>query len=240
MSRTADTRQNWAGVLLAALIVAGVVLLASLAPLEAWGETLEEWARIRPLQAGLLFVLSTTVCAVLFLPGSVIAMLAGYLFGLWAGTALALLALTLGGCAAFVAGRWIARDWVRSRLERNPTLSRLERAVQSRAFTIVALTRLSVVMPYNVLNYVFAATGVGFGHYALATLVGMVPAAGLWTYVGTLAKSIGAIAAGDVEPALPGGVVLTIGLVILVALVAIVHRAARRALDAELDEESGA
>ena len=240
MSRAADTRQNWAGVLLAALIVVGVVLLASLAPLEAWGALLEDWARTRPLQAGLLFVLSTTLCAVLFLPGSVIAMLAGYLFGLWLGSALALVAMTLGGCAAFVAGRWIVRDWVQKRLANNSTLGRLERAVQSRAFTIVALTRLSLVMPYNVLNYGFAATGVGFGHYALATLVGMVPAAGLWTYVGTLAKSIGAIAAGEVDPALPGGVVLAIGLVVLVALVAIVHRAARRALDAELDEEPGA
>lgn len=235
MNRTADTRQNWAGVLLAALIVAALILLAWFAPLAAWGETVEGWAQSRPLQTGLLFVISTTIFAVLFMPGSVIAMVGGYLFGLWVGAGLALVAMTLGACAAFVVGRWIARDWVRTRLEQNPTLGLLERAVQSRAFSIVALTRLSLVMPYNVLNYAFAATGVGFGHFALATLVGMVPAAGLWTYVGTLAKSIGAIAAGDVEPALPGGVVVVIGLTVLVALVVIVHRAARRALDAELD-----
>lgn len=235
MNRTADTRQNWAGVLLAALVAAGLVAFLWFAPVEAWGALIERWAETRPLQASLLFLVSMTAFAVLFLPGSVIAMIAGYLFGLWVGAALSLVAMTTGACASFVVGRWIARDWVRARMQANPKLSLLERAVRSRAFTIVALTRLSLVMPYNVLNYAFAATGVGFLHYAAATMIGMIPAAVLWTYVGTLAKSIGEIAAGDVETGLPGNVVVIVGLVILVMLVVIVHRAARRALDAELD-----
>lgn len=235
MNRTADTRQHWAGLLLAALVAAGLVAFLWFAPVEAWGRMIERWAETQPLRAGLLFVVSTTAFAVLFLPGSVIAMVAGYLFGLWVGAALALVAMTLGGCASFLVGRWIARDWVRARMQNNPKLGLLDLAVSSRAFSIVALTRLSLIMPYNVLNYAFAATGVGFGHYAVATMVGMIPAAILWTYVGTLAKSISAIAAGDVETGLPGNVVVVIGLVVLVALVIIVHRAARRALDAELD-----
>ncbi len=225
----------------ARLLIAGALVLAVLVavfvlPLDQWLDSAAEWNKQHPVAGSILFVLAAIVGAVLFLPGSVIAMSGGYVYGLTAGSALVLIGITLGAVAAFLNGRLLVRDWVFSRLERHPRLQALDLAVYDQSFLIVVLTRLSLIIPFNLLNYVYGVTGVKKVPYALGTFIGMIPATVLWTYIGTLARNFEDIRSGNLDSGMPGEYILAVGLVMIVLVVAVVHRTASRALRARLGE----
>ena len=163
-------------------------------------------------------------------------MSAGYVYGLATGSVLAVIGTALGAFAAFLSGRLLVRAWVFSKLESHPRLQALDRAVYDKSFVIVALTRLSLIIPYNILNYIYGVTGVKKVPYFLGTAIGMIPATVLWTYVGTLAKNFEDIRSGSLDAELPSGYVLLVGLVMLGIAVFIVHRTASRALNERIGE----
>jgi uncharacterized membrane protein YdjX (TVP38/TMEM64 family) len=126
-----------------------------------WIEAQEAWG---PFAFILFFVLAT----VLFLPGSILTLEAGALFGVAAGSVYVSIASTLGATGAFLIGRHLARDWVASKVGTNQTFKAIDDAVGVGGWRIVGLTRLSPVFPFNTLNYAFGLTSVSLKEYVLA------------------------------------------------------------------------
>jgi uncharacterized membrane protein YdjX (TVP38/TMEM64 family) len=109
-------------------------------------------------------------------------------------------------------------------------LQALDEAVNAQSFYIVVLTRFAIVLPFNVLNYAFGLTRVTGTIYVAATALGMLPAVLLYVYLGTLADDFGEILAGDVRPDSSTYWIAAVAIVVIAAVVWIVQRAARRAL----------
>lgn len=133
-----------------------------------------------------LYVLAT----VLFIPGSVLTLGAGAVFGLWRGFILVSVASTLGACAAMLVGRYFLRDWVSRRLASFPVFEAVRSAVAAEGWKVVALTRLSPVLPFVLLNYAYGLTEVRFKEYALASWLGMMPGTLLFVYLGAAAGEV--------------------------------------------------
>lgn len=136
-------------------------------------------------QAG--FVGLYALATVAFLPGSILTLGAGAAFGLWRGLALVSIGSTLGACAAFLVGRYLLRSWVSRKLEKVPAFAAVAGAVGEEGWKVVLLTRLSPVLPFNLLNYAYGLTTVSFWEYALASWLGMIPGTFLYVYLGAAA-----------------------------------------------------
>ena len=104
------------------------------------------------------------------------------------------------------------------------------------AFLVIVLTRMSLIIPYNVLNYAYGLTRVPLGIYAVATAIGMLPAAALYSYLGSVADDVAAIMAGETEMGAGGKALMIGGVVLLVIAVVIVQRAAAKELEKHLEE----
>ncbi len=115
---------------------------------------------------------------------------AGYLYG----TAKAMLLIwpvyIVGATLTFFIARHLARERVELRMASRPRFKALDRAAGESGFTIVFLTRLALVIPYNLLNYAFGITSVGFPQYFWGTAAGSVVMVGLNAYVGASATSL--------------------------------------------------
>ena len=192
------------------------------------------WVQAHPLEGALVYLACAVGGSVLFVPGSTWMLLAGYLFGFAAGAPIALLAVTLGAQAAFLAARLLARDWVAAKVANNRRLAAIEAGLREEAFVIVALTRLSLVMPFNLLNYAYGITSVGAGVHLGATAIGMALPTALYVWLGTLARSIGEILSGEATPGGMGYVVAVVGAVAIALITLVMHRAASRALHRHL------
>lgn len=139
------------------------------------------------LSAALLYILITIAgCVLLALPGVTFAVLAGVLFGPWLGTALCLVATTLGAVAAFLAARYCLRDWLKPMVMKNTLLKRylFDEAGRS-AVLLLLITRIVPLFPYNLQNFAYGITEIPLLPYTLYTFLFMMPGVALFT-VGTV------------------------------------------------------
>jgi len=221
---------GWSRVVLWALGVVAVVAL---------GRYLDAPALLRQALDGIaglgawgvvLFVLLYVAATVLFLPGWILTLGAGAVFGLGRGIVIVSLSATLGATAAFLVGRYLAREWVARKIEGNPRFRAIDQAVAREGWKIVGLTRLSPVFPFNLLNYAFGLTRVSIRDYVLASWIGMLPGTAMYVYLGSLAGTLAAASAGRGERAPAEWALYAVGLLATVAVTVYVTRVARRAL----------
>ena len=209
------------------VIVACTVVLARLLPIgpgiNLLRSSLAEWGFAGILLFGLLYIIST----VLLFPASALTALAGVVFGIWRGTMIVSLASTLGASLAFFLGRYALRNSLERRLSTKPRFAAIDRAVTARGGVIITLLRLSPIVPFNLSNYFFGVTGIGFWRYAITSWIGMLPGTLLYVYLGYTAGA--AAGAGAVAGPLHWTLLLA-GLSLVLAVSVYVTRVARRAL----------
>jgi uncharacterized membrane protein YdjX (TVP38/TMEM64 family) len=210
-------------VLVGALVLAGRRAAALVPVFSAWVDGLGVWGPIA-------FVAGYALATVAFIPGSLLTVAAGALFGLGKGTALTFVAATLGASLAFLVARYLARGPVERRLSGNEAFAAIDRAIGAEGLKIVLLLRLSPVFPFNLLNYALGLTRVRFSDYVIAS-VGMLPGTLLYVYYGKVAGDVARLVDGGGVPRGAGYyVVLGMGLAATLAGTAVVTRVVRRAL----------
>jgi uncharacterized membrane protein YdjX (TVP38/TMEM64 family) len=140
------------------------------------------------------FIATYNLATVLFIPGSVLTLGGGVIFGLWWGSIYVFVAATLGATFAFSIGRYLSRDRVLRYMQGHPKFQALDRAVSQQGLKIVFLTRLCPLFPFNLLNYALGITRVSLKDYVLGSF-GMIPGIILYVYSGSLVGDISAIGA---------------------------------------------
>jgi uncharacterized membrane protein YdjX (TVP38/TMEM64 family) len=218
---------------LARLALIAIALLALVALGRQAGSYIPQfaqWVNELGVWGPVVFILGYAVAAVAFVPGSLLTLAAGAIFGLAQGVVYVFIAAVLGSSAAFLVSRYLARGAIERRLANTPRFAAIDRAVGVQGRKIVFLLRLSPVFPFNLLNYGLGLTKVRFADYVAAS-VGMLPGTLLYVYYGKLAGDVAALA-GGAAPERGAGyyVVLILGLVATVVVTTLVTRTARRAL----------
>ena len=168
----------------------------------------------------------------LLLPGVWASMLAGALYGTWWGSVVVFIGACLGAEAAFLLGRHWLRDWARRRLSALPKLQAVEQAVSREGLQLVLLTRLSPAFPFSLLNLAYGLSEVSLRDYTLG-LIGILPGTILFCGLGALAGDVarfGEVLSGEADAGT--WALRIVGLLATVAVVWLVGRAARRALQA--------
>ena len=220
------------------LILAAVAVLITLGrQLGAYVPQFAEWVDGLGFWGPAVFVLGYAAATLAFVPGSILTMAAGAIFGLAKGTLLTFLGATLGSTFSFLVARYLARSAIEKRLADRPRFRAIDKAVARQGLKIVFLVRLSPVFPYNLLNYGLGLTRVKLLDYVLACF-GMIPGTFLYVYYGKALGSLAAVA-GGVAPERGTGdwVLLGVGLAATVAVTAFVTQIARRALKEEVEND---
>jgi uncharacterized membrane protein YdjX (TVP38/TMEM64 family) len=196
-------------ILLALALAAGIALaLTYREHLDA--TALTAWVASAGAAGPLVFMAVYALATVLFLPGSLLTLAGGALFGPVWGTLYNLTGATLGAVLAFLIARYLAADWVQGRA--GGVGKRLVQGVDAEGWRFVAFTRLVPIFPFNLLNYALGLTRIPVLHYLIASLVFMLPGAVAYTYLGfagreALAGSEGLIQKGLIALALLAAVV---------------------------------
>jgi uncharacterized membrane protein YdjX (TVP38/TMEM64 family) len=180
------------------------------------------------------FILIYIVATVLFIPGSLLTLGSGVLFGVVGGSICVSIGSVLGATCAFLTGRYLTRDWVSQKIQGNQKFQAIDTAVASEGWKIVLLTRLSPIFPFNLLNYAFGVTQVSLRDYFFASWIGMMPGTVMYVYIGSLAGSLAALGAQGQSRTVAEWVLYGIGLVATIAVSVYVTRIAKKALDEKI------
>jgi uncharacterized membrane protein YdjX (TVP38/TMEM64 family) len=223
-----SSRLRW--ILLAAAVV-GIFVATRLLPVGDWLRDFQSWVAHKGIWGGIVYGVVYTVAVLLFVPGSVLTIGAGLVFGLGWGTVIVSLASTAAAALAFLIARYVARERVEALAKRNQKFRAIDHAIREKGWRVVALLRLSPLVPFSISNYLYGLTPVAFGPYVLASWIAMLPATVLYVWIGAAGKAAADAGGGQgktpVEWALLGA-----GLVATAVVTVMITRAARRQLAA--------
>ena len=221
----------WRPVILLGLVIT-VMVLAWVFDLGMYLEFTRDWIRgLGPL-GPLVFLVIYIIAVITALPGSVISIAAGALFGSILGVILVSIGATVGASLAFLISRYFARESVVNWLGKSEKFQRLDRMTEKYGAQTVALVRLLPIFPFNLSNYGLGLTRVSFWTYVFWSWLCMLP--------GTILYVVGADA---VTKALAQGnvpwLLVVAFLAALLFLIIIVRLARRRLSTVEMAAATG-
>ena len=216
--------------LIPVLGVAGVVILATgvgrWVPFDLWVPTLRTWVESRGIVGMVGFGAAYAVSALLFVPGAALTLVAGGVFGLGWGMVVVSIASSVADGAAFLIGRYLARDAVERLARRYRRFQALDTAITQGGWRVVALLRLSPTVPYSASNYFYGLTGIRFLPYWITTWAFTLPGTFAYVYLGY----VGAETLGTARRTRLEWSVLVLGLAATVAVTVYLAVLARRSL----------
>ena len=155
-------------------------------------------ANRNPVRSVLFFVFAHVIANAVGIPGTVLVVVGGAVYGLWWGTVWSVIGATLGAIAAFWLARYLLRDWFQQRFSHRPMFKKLNETLCTNGLSCVLLIRFSPISPFNVVNFAFGLTPVQVRFYALGTLIGIVPGTLVYTWLGV--TGIEALSGGSLIP----------------------------------------
>lgn len=224
------TRQTLVRIFLLATILGVAVVLSIAFDLPAVFRSLLTWISGQGIRGALIFALLYVIATVFFIPGSVLTLGAGFVFGVVGGTVIVSIASTIGAFAAFMLGRYVARGWVSQKVSGNRQFGAIDEAVGREGWKIVLLTRLSPVFPFNLLNYSYGLTAIPGAAYVLASWIGMLPGTVMYVYLGSLTAGIATLGTVDPQRGPLQWTLYGVGFVATIAVTIFVTRLAQQAL----------
>ncbi len=161
-----------------------------------------------------LFLLAHVVANAMGVPGTLLVVVGGAVYGLWWGALWSVIGASLGAIAAFCLARYLLSDWFKTRFSHKSISQRnifkqLNSQLCKKPLLCVLTVRFSPVSPFNVVNFAFGLTPVPIRAYALGTLIGIIPGTLAYTWLGVTGAM--ALEGGDSGP-------LVICLLLLTAL----------------------
>ena len=178
-----------------------------------------------------LFILVYIVGAVFLAPSFFLTVAAGAMFGVWQGSIVVFVGASLGATAVYFIATPLAHSAFMERVTSDRRVRAVRGAIRNDALWLIFLFRLSPLIPYNILNYALALSGVRYRDYAIG-FIGMIPAVLMYTYYGKVVGDVAALAAGVSPPRGPEYYALiVIGLATLAVSTMMISRAARRAIE---------
>lgn len=221
------------------LLTAGLAIAFKLLNFQDLLQDILMWVKSLGYLAPIAFIVIYNLATVFFIPGSLLTLGGGALFGLFWGSIYVFVGATFGATFAFLIGRYVSRDWVAKKIASSPKFQALEEAVAKSGLKIVLLTRLSPLFPFNLLNYAFGVTQVSLKDYILGS-VGMIPGTLMYVYIGFLVGDLATL--GSKSQTLPQQTLIFqwilqgLGLIATIAVTIYVTKLAKTALSEAVEK----
>jgi uncharacterized membrane protein YdjX (TVP38/TMEM64 family) len=196
------------------------------------------WIAENPGAGVVAFMLVYFIATIFFIPGSILTLGAGFVFGasfgsLGAGIVLGTVSVFFGASGgaivAFLLGRYLLRDSVGRFSKKYTVLEALDNALAERGLRVMILLRLSPIIPFTAINYVAGVTAITFWSYTLA-LFAIIPGTVLYVFLGASAGSLAESANSDDNSTITI-IVVVVGIIFGVLAVALTSYYARKELN---------
>ena len=222
---------RWWKLIALVVLVAALGVAAKYLGIQQTIQKVLQWIHDLGPAAPVAYIVFYAVSCVFAIPGSLLTLAGGFLFGIGRGAIYVSIGATLGATLAFLVGRYFLRSWLVEKIGNDLRFQALDEAVAREGWKMVLLVRLCPIFPFPVTNYGFGITRVTIKEYVLASWIGMLPAMVVLVYIGSLASSLANLGAGGRARTPLEWTLYGIGLVMAVVVTIYITRVAKRALE---------
>lgn len=157
-----------------------------------------------------LYVVLFSLATLFLLPGSLLVIVGGLVFGTVTGTLLSLVAATLASALSFLVARWMGRDLLLKYLGHTAVFQTIEKGIRRSGSDYLILTRLIPLFPYNIQNYAYGLTAIPFWRYTVISAVTTLPGIFIYTLMANELVTQGLTALFMAKLCLAGGVLFIV------------------------------
>ena len=234
------------GLILLGFIIYVVVDSVTVGNVRSGIESFLDWIEENPVPGLFVFIVVYFVATVLFVPGSILTLGAGFVFanafglgvGVLLGTISVFVGASTGAVVAFLLGRYLLREWVQGLTRKYAVFEALDVALEEKGFRIMALLRLSPIIPFNAINYIGGVTAVSLASYSLA-LTCILPGTILYVFLGASAGSL-ADSASSGDNTTVTIIVVVVGAIFGIFAIALTSYYAKKELNRVVEERNAA
>ncbi|MGA7129234.1 MAG: TVP38/TMEM64 family protein [Chthoniobacterales bacterium] len=224
-----------------ALAIVVIFLLSSQYPVLNWIGDARKHIESLGLWSGIVYPIAYAICNVLLLPGGILSIGGGFIFGLWWGFLIVLVGNLLGATTAFCIARRLGRRRVEKLINNSRRLRVIDRAIERHGWKIVVLSQLNPLAPSSLLNYFYGLTRVPLYRCLLWIALGQTPGLFLYAFIGTLGQFGVEMARGTKQPGLHDYLVWGTGFILTICTTYLLGRLAKRIMtevEAEMESQT--
>jgi len=199
--RLTKTLQNlgWSNILRISVLLFFVAVVVTLlvfvfipdSPVEDVLYEFLEWLDDIPVVWGALLMLAVQSLAIIFmLPGTPFNLACGFLFDVWIGGLVSVASADIAATVSFLLVRIFARGWAAEQIEKRPRFKAIDKAVEKHGMWLIALIRISPILPFGLCNYMLGLTNVPFWKYWVSSTIGLAPYTIAYAYLGSLLRGL--------------------------------------------------
>ena len=133
-----------------------------------------------------IYILVYAAATTFIIPGGVLTIAGGFLFGLYVGTPATLIGATLGASVLFFAAKTSIGSVLRQIA--GPFLEKMEKGFNENALSYMFALRLIPLFPFAVVNIAPGLLGAKYRDYLITTFVGIIPGTLAYTWIGAAIK----------------------------------------------------
>lgn len=234
-NRTTVTWLRYAQWVAVAVGVVCIVVIFRALPTKELLSGLQDWIVSLGVWGPVVLTLTYIVATVLMVPGTILTLVAGALYGLTVGTVVVSIGATVGASLCFLIGRYAVRERIANWAKRYPRFDAIDRAIGEGGWKVVALLRLSPAIPFNVQNYLYGLTRIRFWPFAIASWLAMLPGTFLYVYLGHVTQ---AALTSDRGRSVGEWILLAVGLIATLVVSVYIARLARSKITQEVSTSS--
>ena len=157
-------------------IIAAIMLVAVFLMQKIGVSELRELIGEHVLFAPMIYVLCFAILPIFLFPVPVLAVVAGAVFGLFAGSLYTIIGAMINSVLMFYIARFLGFRAVSDFTQNSKSKILKTLGEPGGKFSLILILRLMPLVPYNALNYACGVMNVSLREYVVATFVGIVPA----------------------------------------------------------------
>ncbi len=131
----------------------------------------------------IIFILLFALAALFSVHGSILAIVGAIVYGPVLGGILSVIGATLGAALAFITARYLLRDSMEKKFANNLVYQKINEGIEKNGTDFLIITRLVIIFPYNIQNFIYGLTNIGFIKYTIITFFTIIPGTFLYTFL---------------------------------------------------------
>lgn len=129
-----------------------------------------------------IFIIIFSLATLFSIHGSILAIIAGVLYGPWIGGILSVIGGTIGAALSFIVARYLFKDEIEKRFADNSFYKKINEGIEKNGTNYLIVTRLVIIFPFNIQNYVYGLTNISFIKYTIITFLAIIPGTFIYTF----------------------------------------------------------
>jgi uncharacterized membrane protein YdjX (TVP38/TMEM64 family) len=178
--------KSWIKPLVLVLLFGGVLAVYQFTPAKEFltQATISSMLDQLGVWAPLAYLLLKVIFTAIGVPATILTLISGAVFGVVYGSLYSIVGATIGSVGAFWIARYLARDWAQSKFAPGGKLAQIDAGLKENAFWYVLSTRITPLLPFNVVNSLLGLSSVSLKDYILGTFLGIIPGTIVYVWLG--------------------------------------------------------